>query len=270
MFTFLGTPYRAIGITGGLILLFIIIGDLTLLSGAASGIHLIIYGLLNLALIVMRYVNPKEYKPAFTVPLYPLVPILGIVFSFALLVFIAGDALLLSFGIATAAIVWYVLYARSRTEKRGILSKYITSHSEVMPDAAVNAVTSVQPDGGQYRVMVPLANPENEKDLIILASAIAKQRNGTVVATHIATVPDQTALSAAADRSDKMDETSKRLLDNARKDAKMFSAGMKTHAILLHKSYEAIFDAARTHGWSCRDGGGTRIHTAHRDGLNRS
>jgi amino acid transporter/nucleotide-binding universal stress UspA family protein len=242
-----GTPYKAIGITGGLILLFIVIGDLTLLSGAASGLHLIIYGLLNLALIVMRYVSPEEYTPEFIVPLYPLMPILGAVLSFALLVFVAGDALLLSFGIATAAVVWYGLYARSRTEKQGILSKHIISRSEDMPDAAVSAATGVQPDGGQYRVMVPLANPAHETELITLASAIAKQRGGTVVASHIVTVPDQTALSAAADRSSEIDKSSQYLLDNARQDAETFGVDVETHTILSHKSYEAIFDAARTH-----------------------
>ncbi|MEZ3171160.1 amino acid permease [Halorubrum sp. RMP-47] len=242
-----GTPYRAIGITGGLILLFIIIGDLTLLSGAASGLHLIIYGLLNLALIVMRYVNPDEYTPDFVVPLYPLLPILGVVLSFALLVFVAGDALLLSFGIAAAAVLWYALYARSRTEKQGILSKHIISRSEKMPDAAVSAATGVQPDGGQYRVMVPLANPANEQELITLASAVAKQHGGTVIATHIVTVPDQTALSAAAERSDEIDKTSQKLLNKAREDAETFGVDVETHTILSHKSYEAIFDAARTH-----------------------
>jgi amino acid transporter/nucleotide-binding universal stress UspA family protein len=242
-----GTPYRAIAITGGLILLFIVIGDLTLLSGAASGLHLIIYGLLNLALIVMRYVGPEEYTPAFVVPLYPLLPILGVVFSFALLIFVASDALVLSFGIAGAAILWYFLYARTRAEKQGILSKHIISRSRDMPDAAVSAATSVQPDGGQFRVMVPLANPANEQELITLASAIAKQRGGTVVATHIVTVPDQTALAAAADRSDDIDESSQHLLDNARKDAETFGVDVETHTILSHKSYEAIFDAARTH-----------------------
>ena len=242
-----GTPYRAIAITGGLILLFIIIGDLTLLSGAASGLHLIIYGLLNLALIVMRYVNPTEYTPDFTVPLYPLMPILGVILSFALLVFVATDALLLTFGIAAAAVVWYALYARSRTEKQGILSKHIISRSKDMPDAAVSAAAGVQPDGGQYRVMVPLANPEHEKELITLASAIAKQRGGTVVATHIVTVPDQTALAGAAERADELDATSERLLASAREDAETFGVDVETHTIISHKSYEAIFDAARTH-----------------------
>jgi amino acid transporter len=242
-----GTPYRAIGITGGLILLFIIVGDLTLLSGAASGLHLIIYGLLNLALIVMRYVNPEEYTPEFIVPLYPLMPILGVVLSFALLIFVAGDALILSFGIAAAAVLWYGLYARSRTEKQGILSKHILSRADELPDAAVSAAAGVQPDGGQYRVMVPLANPAHEQELISLASAIAKQRGGTVVATHIVTVPDQTALAAAADRADQIDESSQHLLDNAREDAETFGVDVETHTILSHKSYEAIFDAARQH-----------------------
>jgi len=242
-----GTPYRAIGITGGLILLFIVVGDLTLLSGAASGLHLIIYGLLNIALIVMRHVAPEEYTPEFIVPLYPLLPILGAVSSFALLVFVSGDALALSFGIAGAALLWYFLYARTRTEKQGILSKHILSRSRKMPDAAVSAAASVKPDGGQYRVMVPLANPAHEQELITLASAIAKQRGGTVVAIHIVTVPDQTALAAAADRSDDIDESSKHLLDNARADAETFGVGVETHTILSHKSYEAIFDAARTH-----------------------
>jgi amino acid transporter/nucleotide-binding universal stress UspA family protein len=242
-----GTPYRAIAITGGLILLFIIVGDLTLLSGAASGLHLIIYGLLNLALIVMRYVAPEEYQPDFTVPLYPLMPILGAILSFALLVFVATDALLLTFGITAAAVVWYLLYARSRTEKQGILSKHIVERSEDMPDAAVSAAAGVQPDGGQYRVMVPLANPEHEKELITLASAIAKQRGGTVVATHIVTVPDQTALAGAAEKADELDATSERLLESAREDAETFGVEVETHTIISHKSFEAIFDAAHTH-----------------------
>jgi amino acid transporter/nucleotide-binding universal stress UspA family protein len=242
-----GTPYRAIGITGGLILLFILVGNLTLLSGAASGLHLIIYGLLNIALIVMRTVNPEEYTPDFTVPLYPIMPILGVVFSFALLIFVAGDALLVSFGIAGGAVVWYLLYARTRTEKQGILGEYILSRSDEMPDAAVSAATSVQPDGGDYRVMVPLANPESERDLMQLAGAMAKHRGGTVVATHIVTVPDQMALAGAAEHVDEIDRTSADLLESAREDAEAFGVSVETHTVLSHRGFEEIFDAAVTY-----------------------
>jgi nucleotide-binding universal stress UspA family protein len=114
-----------------------------------------------------------------------------------------------------------------------------------MPAPAVSAATSVQPDGGQYRVMVPLANPGHEKDLITLASAIAKQRGGTVVATHIVQVPDQTALESARQQDDF--DAARGLLEQAREDAETFGVPVETHTVLSHRSFEEIFDAARTY-----------------------
>jgi nucleotide-binding universal stress UspA family protein len=240
-----GTPYRSIGITGGLILVFILLGDINLLSGAASGLHLIIYGLLNVALVAMRHVDPEEYQPDFTVPLYPLLPILGTVFSFALLAYVESDARLLSFAVSAGAIVWYLVYARGRATKQGILGEYILQRSESMPDAAVSAATSVQPDGGDYRVMVPLANPAHETDLITLASTVAKRRDGTLVAVHIETVPDQTALGSAREKMDL--SASRSLLDQAREDAETFDVPVETHTVLSHQGFEGIFDAAKTY-----------------------
>jgi len=241
------TPYRSIGITGLLILVFIVTTNLRLLSSIGSALHLIIYGLLNIALIVMRTADPEEYDPDYTVPLYPIVPILGMLSSFALLYFIVGEAKLISAALVIGAALWYVLYARTRTEKQGILSQYILDRADEMPEPAVSAAAGVAPDGGDYRVMVPLANPEHEKDLITLASAVAKQRGGTVVATHIVTVPDQTALAGARARSDEIDATSKDLLDSARADAETFGVDVETHTILSHRGFEEVFDAARTH-----------------------
>ncbi len=242
-----GTPYRSIAITGGLILFFILVGNLTLLSGAASGLHLVIYGLLNVALIVMRYVNPEEYAPDFTVPLYPLLPLCGIVFSFALLAFVETDALIVTFSITGAAVLWYIVYARSRTEKQGIIGQYILNRTEEMPDAAVSAAAGVQPDGGDYRVMVPLANPEHEQDLVELGGTIAKQRGGTLVLAHITKVPDQIALPQAADYADELDESTEEILAAAEADAESFDIPVETHRILSHRGFEEIFDAARTH-----------------------
>jgi amino acid transporter/nucleotide-binding universal stress UspA family protein len=240
-----GTPYRSIAVTGGLILLFILVADIDLLSGAASGLHLIIYGLLNVALIAMRFVNPEEYQPEFTVPLYPIVPILGTVLSFALLIYVDPSARLLSFVIAAAAIVWYLVYARTRATKQGILGQYVLSQSESMPEAAVSAATSVQPDGGDYRVMVPLANPESEDSLLRMAAAIAKQHNGTMVAVHIETVPDQTALESARENIDFSE--SEALLDDARATVEGLDVPIETHTVLSHRGFEEVFDAAGTY-----------------------
>ncbi len=255
-----GTPYRSIAITGALILLFIVFGDLVLLSSVGSALHLIIYALLNVALIVMRTADPDEYEPSYEVPFYPIVPVLGAIFSFALIVFIEPNAVVLSFGLAAFAVLWYLLYARTRTTKQGILGQYVLSRADEMPEAAVTAASSVQPDGGEYRVMVPLANPEHEQDLITLGSALAKQRGGRVVAVNIVQVPDQTALESA--REQETHEAAHELLRRARADAETFGVDVETHTVLSHRSFEEVFDAARQYdadvtvmGWGANSHG---------------
>ncbi|MFB6296284.1 MAG: amino acid permease [Halobacteriales archaeon] len=241
------TPYRSIAITGAFILAFIAVGDVKTLAKAGSVLHLIVYGLLNIGLIVMREADVEEYDPDFTVPLYPFVPIMGAFTSFGLIAFMAPVEIGLSLLFVAGGIVWYLLYARTRADKQGILGEYILDRREEMPEPAVSAATAVQPDGGEFRVMVPLANPEHERDLITLASAIASQRGGSVDAVHIVQVPDQTDLQYGADHVEEFDPGSEALLEDARADAETFGVPVETHTILSHRSFEEIFDAARTH-----------------------
>ena len=241
------TPHRSITLTGAIIVLFIVVGDVKTLAKAGSVLHLVVYGLLNLALIVMRESDVPDYEPAYRVPLYPVVPILGAVSAFGLIAFMAPIEIGLSLMFVAGGVAWYFLYARYRTENAGVLSEYIIQRSQTMPDRAVSAATSVQPDGGQFRVMVPLANPEHETDLIALASAAAKQRDGRVVATHIVTVPDQTPLGYGAEHVDELDGDSADLLASAKADAETFGVPVETQTIFSHRSFEEIFDAARTH-----------------------
>jgi amino acid transporter/nucleotide-binding universal stress UspA family protein len=241
------TPYRSIAVTGGLILLFIVAGTVEALATMGSVLHLVIYGLLNAALIVMREADAADYDPDYRVPLYPITPILGLVTSFALIAFISQTIIALSFGLVVGAVLWYFVYVRSRAEKSGVLSRYVRHRADEMPDRAVSAAETVAPDGGEYRVLVPLANPEHETDLITLASAIAKQRGGTVDAVHVVQVPDQTSLEYGAEHVDEIDEDSEELLAAAREDAETFGVPVETHTVLSHESFEEIFDVARDH-----------------------
>ncbi|SNZ16191.1 amino acid/polyamine/organocation transporter, APC superfamily [Natronoarchaeum philippinense] len=248
-----GTPSKSIMITGGLIVFFLLVGDIELLSTAGSVLHLIVYGLLNIALIVMREADPDEYDPDFQVPLYPVVPIIGAVSSFALIAYIEPFVIGLSAALAAFAALWYLFYARSRVESSGVLADWIIDRSEEMPDAAVSAADTVRPDaagtavpnGGDFRVMVPLANPRTETDLITLASAVAKQKGGTVHAVHIVQVPDQTPLNRGDEIAGQLDAESKELLDHAREDAETFGAAVETHTVLSHRTFDEVFDSAR-------------------------
>jgi amino acid transporter/nucleotide-binding universal stress UspA family protein len=255
------TPYRAIAITGALILVFMVFGNLELLATAGSVLHLIVYSLLNVALIVFREADPEGYEPDFRVPLYPIVPILGTIFSLALIVFIEPFVVVLSMGLVVFAVIWYLVYARNQVEEAGALSGLVLERSEELPDFAVSATTSVQPGESDYRVMVPLANPASEKQLITLGSVVADQHDGTVVAVNIVPVPDQTSLESA--RAQREYEAAHHLLDQAQADAETYAADVETHVVLSHQPFEEIFNAARRYGVdTCVMGWGEDSHAA--------
>lgn len=238
------TPHRSISFTGFLILLFITLGDVESLAKAGSVLHLIVYGLLNVALIVMRESN-APYEPSYTVPFYPIVPLLGAVTSFGLIAFMATVEIALSGLFVFGAIVWYFVYAGRHADKEGVLMQMLR-RSERIPESVASSSTA-NPSGQDYRVMVFLSKPETERGMISLASAIAKQRGGMVDAVHIVQVPDQTPLQAGAKHRDEIDAASGMLLESARRDAETFGVPVKTSTIVSHRLYEEMFDAAREH-----------------------
>ncbi len=242
------TPSRSILVTGILILGFILIGDVETLAKAGAVLHLIVYGLLNISLIVMRTANPPEYQPDFKAPLYPFIPIVGAITSFGLIAFMEPNEIMLSGLFVVGGIIWYFMYARSRTEKQGILSQYILNRPDEMPAAAAAAAHVVQPEKAGYNIMVPLANPAHEKDLITMAAAVAKQTNGRVTAVHIVAVPNQLSLEAGAEHIDKLDAESGELLAQAQNDAETLGVPVDTHTIMAHRVFREIFDAAETYG----------------------
>jgi len=116
------TPYRAILLTGGFIILFVLIGDIAVLAKAASVLHLVVYGLLNVALIVFREADGIIYDPPYTVPLYPWVPILGAITSFGLIAFMQRAEIVLGLVFVLISIGWYFAYARSQTTDESALA----------------------------------------------------------------------------------------------------------------------------------------------------
>ncbi len=94
-------------------------------------------------------------------------------------------------------------------------------------------------------VMVALANPWTEGPLVALAGALAAGRDGEVLAVHVVRVPDQTALSAAAE-NEELTAESERLLAAAEADAGEVGVPVETKTVLSHRSLAEVFDAART------------------------
>jgi amino acid transporter len=115
-----GTPHVALGLAGGPILALTATGRVQVLAEVASFLHLVMYGLLCVALLVLRRDEPEWYDPDFRTPGYPAVPILGAVASFALVGFMTRLSQVVGLAIMVATAGWYYYYARG-VRLRGVL-----------------------------------------------------------------------------------------------------------------------------------------------------
>jgi amino acid transporter len=115
-----GTPHVALALAGGPVLGLVLLGRVEVLAEVASFLHLLMYGLICVALLALRRNEPDWYDPAFRVPGYPVVPVVGGVASFALILFMQPLSQAVGLAIMAAAAGWYVYYARD-VGLRGVL-----------------------------------------------------------------------------------------------------------------------------------------------------
>ena len=111
------TPTAAVIITGTFILGSLLL-DLELLVKAASAVVLAAYVLSNLAVLILRQSRIENYRPSFKVPLYPVLPIFGVI-VFSVLVLSMGLAtILMSIGFVAVAVVVYLAYGRRHADQQ--------------------------------------------------------------------------------------------------------------------------------------------------------
>ncbi len=106
-----GTPHVALSMAGGPVLALIALGEVEVLAEVASFLHLVMYGLICVALIAMRRDEPEWYDPEFRVPAHRLVAGIGAVASFGLIGFMQRESQLIGVAIMVAAAGWYKYYA---------------------------------------------------------------------------------------------------------------------------------------------------------------
>lgn len=115
------TPTVSIVLTAGLMIGFILLMNVEDIAKLASAFMLMIFGLLNLAVIVMRESKIEEYDPGFNSPLYPGLQILGMLISVLLIVEMGILAIAFT-GLLTAfCIGWYYYYAHHKIRRQGAI-----------------------------------------------------------------------------------------------------------------------------------------------------
>ncbi|MBU0492894.1 MAG: amino acid permease [Chloroflexi bacterium] len=176
------TPHVAVLVTG-LIIIAIAIGlPLEVVGSGASLMFLLSFALTNAAMILIRVREPN-LKRGYREPLFPLLPILGIVSNLGLAIYqFTFQPLAWYVGLAWVAlgVVVYLVYT-VRAEKGEPLPVKILLEERLVPK--------------DYQVLIPLANEEQGRLLGILGAAIAWAHDGEVLALHVVRVPVQLSIS---------------------------------------------------------------------------
>jgi APA family basic amino acid/polyamine antiporter len=113
------TPRTAILVTAGLMLLVIWTLDVLSVAKLASAFQLMVFGLINLAVIVMRESRIASYDPGFRSPLYPWIQLVGVLAPFLLIAEMGLLPLAFTTLLVGVCLAWYFYYARDRVSREG-------------------------------------------------------------------------------------------------------------------------------------------------------
>jgi APA family basic amino acid/polyamine antiporter len=126
------TPRNAILLTGAVLLLLIAFVPVIELAKLASAFQILVFSIINVALIAFREADLESYDPAFTSPGYPYVQVFGLLAGLGLLTQMGTLPLLGAGGIIAGGVAVYLLYGRSRTDRTGAIGSILAdSHESV-------------------------------------------------------------------------------------------------------------------------------------------
>ncbi|EMA56177.1 amino acid permease [Halococcus thailandensis] len=207
------TPYQSVFLTGGLIVLYIFV--FTVLFGGGpkgeailrlpfalpvlgSKLHLgieaithfadfmLLTGLIvvNIAIVRSRRKFP-DLDRGFEVPAVPWVPVVAVLATLVLLVNVEPSSILLGLLAEVIGVAfWFAWKGGAPT-------------TEEIERETPTAVAEHNPSGHDrdYRIVVPIANPDHVEQLMRTAIDLARDRNGEVLVLSVVSLPEQTPLS---------------------------------------------------------------------------
>jgi len=216
------TPVVTIIITCVVMALVILFLDVERIAKLASAFMVMMFVVVNAAVIVLRETAAQWYRPTYRSPLYPFVQIFGIVSGIILLVFLG---LMPFMAILTIIILGVIIYFNfgKKTARTGILRRYghrpalyllyNRKNKEKQNTIHNNEIDAKNLDGklaSEAGVVVPLLGNENSPEMLVeIGAAINKRQQ--LQAVNITEVPDQTFLDAFMEESPKINSLARRI-----------------------------------------------------------
>jgi len=178
-----GTPHNAILVTGTVMVVLLFLFDIEELARLGGAFNILIFILLNTAVIILRKRTLPGYEPAFRDPFFPFTQIFGIAGSIILLPMLGFLPFLFILTLVSIGAVWYRFYGRGKAMPEYTILDLLEDTVEkkhIKPESVA-------------KVLVPVSNPAHERDLLKLADWLGTE----IICLHVVEVPDQTNLKLA-------------------------------------------------------------------------
>jgi len=240
-----GTPARAITLTGGVMLLLIAFVPILQIAKLASAFQIVVFALVNGAVIAFREGDVGQYDPSFESPFYPWTQIAGMLGGVALIGYMGTVPLVGAVVITVGSVLWYLYFARGKVDREGAATDVV--RRSVGKQAVERTRTEFEEVDG-YEVLVALTEDtsrDREQALLRIAADVARENDGSVTVVQFDEVPDQAPLERASEVQSPADV---RFEDQTAELCAEFDVPVRYGEIVSHDTKRAIVNFAEHEG----------------------
>ncbi|MFQ5552737.1 MAG: amino acid permease [Thermoplasmata archaeon] len=242
------SPANAVLVSGAIIVIFALVLPIEQIAASAAVMFLLLFAIANMSLLALRRKRP-DLEPGFRVPLYPFIPILGIVANIGLAIYVLNFSGQSFGGLSSGQVAWYVAIlwlsiglayrffsgGRTEIETPRVIRREIL---EVIAAPVRKAVAAGR------RVLLPIRDPGNLA-MVRAGAQIAKERDAELLLLHVIEVPlnmppKSVRFSYVNDRI--------RTLRPAEQAAREVGIPVSVLVKISHRIYETILEAVGEEG----------------------
>lgn len=160
------TPILAVGLTGAMMMVMIATLPIEQVAKFGSAFQIVVFILVNLAVIGFREGAIDDYQPAFISPLYPWLQIVGMTGGIVVLTQMGTVPFIGAVVITILAISWYLIYVRNRVEREGAAKAGLR---ESVGERSVARTKELFESNEEFDILVGITNatPSNARQTMV-------------------------------------------------------------------------------------------------------
>ena len=183
------TPVLAISLSGAMIVLMITFLPIDQVAKFGSAFQIIVFILVNLAVVGFREGAVEEYDPVFVAPLYPWLQLFGMASGLAVLTQVGTVPFAGAVTIAAVSIAYYYLYARKRVDREGAARDAVRRN---IGESALERTRERFESDAEYDVLVATTETTSvdaKRDMLRMATDLGRLRSTVVSVVDFFDVP---------------------------------------------------------------------------------